>query len=146
MSHSKLNNTECHPKHTVKVLFALDVTWLYCVRSWSCFRLPDALWQLTPWSTGLPEKLKGPKLLNKFPTFYEPEGSSPHSQEPHTCPYPEPDQSCPCFPNPLIENTFYCYPLIYAWVFQLVSFPEVYPPKHCTHLSCLPCGLHTPPV
>ena len=26
----------------------------------------------------------------------EPEGSLPHSQEPATCPYPEPDQSSPC--------------------------------------------------
>jgi hypothetical protein len=25
----------------------------------------------------------------------EPEGSLPHSQEPATCPYPEPDQSSP---------------------------------------------------
>ena len=29
----------------------------------------------------------------------EPEGSLPHSQEPTTCPYPEPDQSSPC-PHP----------------------------------------------
>ena len=46
---------------------------------------------LTPWSTVLPEKLKRPKLLKKFLHFMEPEGSSPHSQEPATCPYPEPD-------------------------------------------------------
>jgi len=26
----------------------------------------------------------------------EAEGSSPHSQVPATCPYPEPDQSSPC--------------------------------------------------
>ena len=26
----------------------------------------------------------------------EPEGSLPHSQQPATCPYPEPDQSSPC--------------------------------------------------
>jgi hypothetical protein len=29
----------------------------------------------------------------------EPGGSLPHSQEPATCPYPEPDQSSPC-PRP----------------------------------------------
>jgi hypothetical protein len=28
----------------------------------------------------------------------EPEGSYPHSQEPATCPYPEPDWSSPCPP------------------------------------------------
>ena len=29
----------------------------------------------------------------------EPEGLLPHSQEPATCPYPEPDQYSPCFPS-----------------------------------------------
>jgi hypothetical protein len=37
----------------------------------------------------------------------EPEGSSPHSQEPATCPYPEPDWSSPCLPIQPLE-----YPLI----------------------------------
>jgi hypothetical protein len=40
---------------------------------------------LTPWSRVLPEKLKRPELLKKFPAFYG------HSQELATCPYPEPD-------------------------------------------------------
>jgi len=31
-------------------------------------------------------------------------GSSPHSQEPATCPYPEPDQSSPYPPIPLLED------------------------------------------
>jgi hypothetical protein len=30
---------------------------------------------LTPWSRVLPEKLKRPELLKKFPAFMEPEGS-----------------------------------------------------------------------
>jgi hypothetical protein len=30
---------------------------------------------LTPWSKVLPEKLKRPELLKKFPAFMEPEGS-----------------------------------------------------------------------
>jgi hypothetical protein len=37
----------------------------------------------------------------------EPEGSLPHSQEPATCPYPEPYQSSPCPPIPLLEDPFY---------------------------------------
>jgi hypothetical protein len=45
----------------------------------------------TPWSRVLPDKLKRPKLLKKFPHFMETQGSSPHSQEPTTCPYPDPD-------------------------------------------------------
>jgi hypothetical protein len=34
----------------------------------------------------------------------EPEGSSPHSQAPATCPYPEPAQSSPHTPIPLLEE------------------------------------------
>ena len=34
----------------------------------------------------------------------EPEGSSPHSQEPATCPYPEPDWSSPCHPIQPLED------------------------------------------
>jgi len=29
----------------------------------------------------------------------EPEGSLPHSEEPATCPYPEPAKSSPCLPK-----------------------------------------------
>ena len=34
----------------------------------------------------------------------EPEGSLPHSQVPTTYPYPEPDQSNPRLPNPLLKD------------------------------------------
>jgi hypothetical protein len=34
----------------------------------------------------------------------EPEGSLPHSQEPATCPYPEPYQSSPCPPSHLLKK------------------------------------------
>ena len=46
---------------------------------------------LIPWSRVLPKKLKRPKLLKKFPAIYETRRLSPYSQEPATCPYPEPD-------------------------------------------------------
>jgi hypothetical protein len=42
----------------------------------------------TPWSTILLEKLTVPQILNKYPAFIEPKGSSTHSQQPTTCPYP----------------------------------------------------------
>ena len=35
------------------------------------------------------------QLVKKFPTFLEPEGSSPYPQAPATCPYPEPTPSSP---------------------------------------------------
>jgi hypothetical protein len=36
----------------------------------------------------------------------EPEGSLPHSQQPSTCPYPEPDQSSPCPPSYCLKIHF----------------------------------------
>jgi len=53
----------------------------------------------------------------------EPEGSLPHSQVPASCPYPDPDQSSPCPHITLPEDPSQYYPPIYAWVFQVASFP-----------------------
>ena len=36
----------------------------------------------------------------------EPNGSLPYSQQPATCPYPEPDQPNLYFPIPLLEDPF----------------------------------------
>ena len=36
----------------------------------------------------------------------ETEGSSPYTQEPDTCPYPDPDQSSPCHPIQPLEDPF----------------------------------------
>jgi hypothetical protein len=49
------------------------------------------LYLLTPWSRVLPEKLKRFNYSRNSSHFMEPEGSSPHSEEPAICPYPEPD-------------------------------------------------------
>ena len=75
----------------------------------------------------------------------EPEGSLPHSQMPATCPYPEPARSSPYPHIPLPEVPSY-YPPIYAWVSQVVSFPQVSAPKHCIRLSSPPYSLHAPPI
>ena len=32
--------------------------------------------------------------------------SCPHSQEPATCLYPEPDQASPCLPTQILEDAF----------------------------------------
>ena len=58
----------------------------------------------------------------------KPDGSLPHSQVPVTCPYPEPARSSPYPHIPLSENPS-DYPPIYVWVFQVVSFPQVFPTK-----------------
>jgi len=44
---------------------------------------------------------------------------------------------------PLPVDPSYYYSPIYFWVFQVVSFPQVSPPKLCTHLSS-PHSCYTP--
>ena len=76
----------------------------------------------------------------------EPEGSLPHSQQPATCPYPRPARSSPYPHIPLPEDPSLYNPPIYGWVFQVVSFLQVSPPKLCIHLSTPPYALHAPPI
>jgi len=77
-----------------------------------------------------------------FPHFMEPEGSLPHSQVPATCPYPETTRSIPYPHIPHPEYPFYYYPPIYAWISQMVSFPQVSSPKPCIRLLSFPYALH----
>jgi len=55
----------------------------------------------------------------------EPDCPLPHLQVPTACPYPEADKSSPCPPIPLPEDPSRYYLPIYAWVFHVVSFPQV---------------------
>jgi hypothetical protein len=73
----------------------------------------------------------------------EPEGSSPHSQQPATGPCPETVESNPHPPKPVSLRSI----LIptYALVFPVVSFLRAFPPKPCTLFSPLPCVPHARP-
>ena len=53
----------------------------------------------------------------------EAEGSSPHLQVRATCPYPEQATIQFMHPNSLPEDPSSYYPPIYAWVFQVFTFP-----------------------
>ena len=44
------------------------------------------------------------QLVKKFPAFLEPQGSSPYSQVPATCPYPEPTPSSPHNPSHFLKS------------------------------------------
>ena len=46
----------------------------------------------------------------------------------------------------LPEDPFEYYPPIYAWVFQMVSYLQISPPKHCMHVCSYPYLLHAPPI
>ena len=64
----------------------------------------------------------------------EPQDSLTHPQVPVTCPCPQPHRSSPYHLIPLPENPSEYYPPIYTWVFQVVCFPQVSPPKSTTPL------------
>jgi hypothetical protein len=70
----------------------------------------------------------------------EPEGSSPHSQQPTNDPYPEPGESTPNPPPTNLPKVH--FDPIYALVFFLRAFP----PKPCTlfyPILCMPHALPT---
>jgi hypothetical protein len=95
--------------------------------------LPKSLHLLThsliPCSRVLLEKLTGPQLVKKFPTFlWKPKVHYLIKKcLPATYPYSEPARSSPCPHIPFPKGpSQYCSP-IYAQVFQVVSFPQVTP-------------------
>ena len=60
---------------------------------------------LTPWSRVLLEKLTGSAASQEIPRILRnTKGSSPYSQVPATCPYPEPTPSSPHNPLPFPED------------------------------------------
>ena len=64
----------------------------------------------------------------------EPKGSSPHSQEPTTFPYPEPDRSSLCLcPSNLSKIHFNIILPAVPGFSKLVYFPQVLPLKPCMH-------------
>ena len=76
----------------------------------------------------------------------EPEGSLTHSHVPPTCPYPEPAPSSPYTHIQFPEDPSQYYHPIYAWVTQVVSFPQVSTPEPCIRISSHPNTLHDPPI
>ena len=68
------------------------------------------------------EKLAVPHLVKQSPHFMETDGSLPHSQQPATCPYPEPPESGPHSPISISVRFILALTSIYAKVFQVISF------------------------
>ena len=72
------------------------------------------------------------------------EDSLPHSPVPAACPYPERHGSSPCPHIPIPEDPSEYYLRIYAWIFQVVTFPWVFPPKPFIHFNPPPCYISRP--
>jgi hypothetical protein len=74
-------------------------------------------------------------ILWKEKVHYRVQNSSP--------PVPVLNQTDPVHaPIPLLEDSYYYYPPIYVSVFQVVSYPQVSPPKLCMHFFSPPYMLH----
>ena len=84
----------------------------------------------TAWRRVL-KKLTGSQLAKKFSGFYERRSPLPRLHETATCSYSEPDLSSPCPPYHILKVNLK-YSAIYAWFFQVISYPQVSPQK----LSC----------
>ena len=102
--------------------------------------------QLTPWSRFLLEKLTGFQIVKKFPAFYGTRRFITSFTTSGTRPYPGLAQSSPHTHNPPPADPSQYYPPIYAWVFKVVSFPQVSPPKPCVHLCSPPYVLYALPT
>jgi hypothetical protein len=61
------------------------------------------------------------------------------------CSYPEPDRCSQC-PHPTSRRSILTLSPIYAWVFEIIYFPQVSPLKPRIHLSPLPYMLHALPI
>ena len=101
---------------------------------------------LTPLYRVLLENLTGFQPVKKFPVFYGTRRFITAFTSARHLFLSEPARSSP-YPRILLpEDPSWYYPPIYAWVSQVVSFPQVSPRKPCISLSSPPYKLHAPPV
>jgi hypothetical protein len=126
-----------------------NLIFLFSVTFWfSNFKFAFVQLQFTKLSTTVcVQQLLVSSLTNSVEP--EPEGSSPHSQQPITGLHPEPGESDlhpppPPQPVSLRSNLFHNH--IYASVFRMISFLRDYPPKPCTLFCPLPFMPHAPPI
>ena len=107
-------------------------------------------WQVTssqtPWNWVLLEKLMV-QLIKKFPTLYRTQKFITTSTKAyHLSLYSDRSIQSMHHPTPSLEDPFLHYHPIYAYNFQVVSFPQVSPTNHCMHLSSAPYMIHAPAI
>ena len=85
--------------------------------------------QISTLSTILLKKLTGCQLVKKFPAFYRTQNSLVTITSTQHLSLSRSTQFQSTSQTPLFEEPFYYYPPIWAYVLQVVSFPQFCPPK-----------------
>jgi hypothetical protein len=101
---------------------------------------------LTPCSRVRHKKLTGFQLVKKIPAFYGTRRFiTLFTNARHlSISWASSIQSIKHIPLPEVPSHY--YPPIYAWVIEVVYFPQVYPSKPCIRLSSPPYALHDQPI
>ena len=94
------------------------------------------------------EKLIASELVQKFPAFYGNWRFVMGLTSVRHMPLSWARSIQSMLPIPIREDPSKYYPSIYAWVFQVLSIPQVSPPNYCLHLSSphtcyMPCLSHS---
>jgi len=110
------------------------------------YRITTIPYVITPQSRVLLEKPTGFQLVKKFLAFY---GTwrfitAFTSVRHQSLSWASSIQSIP--PHPIFWRPILILSPIYNWVSQVVSFPQVSPPKSCIHLSSPQYALHALPI
>jgi hypothetical protein len=88
------------------------------------------------------EELTGYQLVKKFPVFHG--TRSFVTGIAIACHYPEVNNFSPCLFFSLPEGTFLNYQAVYSWVFQIVTYVQVSPPKILYGYPLSSIVLHAP--
>jgi hypothetical protein len=101
---------------------------------------------LIPWSSVILEKLTGSQLVKQLPALYGTwrNVTAITSARQQSLSWARSILSMPS--NKFPEDPPSYDPPIYAWVLQVVSFPQASPPKTFIHLSSFPYVLRAPPI
>ena len=110
-----------------RIMFSLNCTWRKRVETNGIACL------LTIWSTVLPEKLTNPQIVNKFPAYYGTRRFITAFTTARHLPLSW-ARWIKSMPHPTSRRAI-LISSIRAWVCQVVSFPQVSPPKPCVNLA-----------
>jgi len=101
---------------------------------------------LTPCSTVLRKKLTGLQLVKKLPAFYGTWMFITTFTSAHHLSLSWASSIQSISQHPTSWRSILICPPIYVWVFQVVFFLLLSPPKPCIHVYCPPYALHAPPI